>query len=475
MSKLVFSLWSLVFGIVFCILYFVFCVTSAHAAVCNLAVDPSQIQLDDPSFKNILNIKTPADCLLIVGTKYIVMAYPQSVGEGGRSFDATATTPDGHSFTLDVDFKLSWAREHVEPWIVRICTDPGEGQSIVNACKDGANTLLSIGGFQLTQLGGKQFNIEAVKPLYQVNSTPQVRINYAKKGNTYLLWWDGDILQIHEEKATTDGNPIITLDKAHLGGGQDPNRFSKVGQQVLCAALETKGTPPLALLSGGCNIRAVFNFTDRAVPNDISCSINPEEVRNDDDPVTISGVNLEVGATYESYLAVKDQPEQKVSSAPVPAEGTLSLPLGGNLTIGEYVGILKKNGDTICKQEFSVLDKSVVAARTCKAGENGCSSAAGEFCNGNAGINTAIGCIPTDPTALINSLLRVVTVAAGGVALLLMAFGSLQMIVSAGNQDLLKAGRERFSSAVIGLLFIIFSVLLLQIIGVNILSIPGFR
>ena len=48
------------------------------------------------------------------------------------------------------------------------------------------------------------------------------------------------------------------------------------------------------------------------------------------------------------------------------------------------------------------------------------------------------------------------------------------MITSQGNPETVKKGQDQFSSAVIGLLFIIFSVLLLQFIGVDILSLPGF-
>lgn len=105
-------------------------------------------------------------------------------------------------------------------------------------------------------------------------------------------------------------------------------------------------------------------------------------------------------------------------------------------------------------------------------------TAAGEFCGGKdstSQIKTAIGCIPTSPSGLVQSLLKVITSAAGGIALLLMIAGAFQMITSQGNPDSLKKGQEQFTSAIIGLLFIIFSVLLLQIIGVNILSIPGFK
>lgn len=101
--------------------------------------------------------------------------------------------------------------------------------------------------------------------------------------------------------------------------------------------------------------------------------------------------------------------------------------------------------------------------------------ASGEPCpDGSNKLKTALGCVSTDPQQLILALLRLVSYASGGIALLLMAIGAIQMIASAGSPEALKEGQQRFTSAVIGLLFILFSVLLLQIIGVDLLDLPGF-
>ena len=63
---------------------------------------------------------------------------------------------------------------------------------------------------------------------------------------------------------------------------------------------------------------------------------------------------------------------------------------------------------------------------------------------------------------------------AGGIAFLLILFGGFQILTSAGNPEKLNEGRELVSSAVAGLLLIIFSVFLLRLIGYDILRIPGF-
>lgn len=87
------------------------------------------------------------------------------------------------------------------------------------------------------------------------------------------------------------------------------------------------------------------------------------------------------------------------------------------------------------------------------------------------GFKTAIGCIHTNPGDLIQDVLKFAIGIGGGLAFLMMLLGAFQMLTSAGNPETLAAGKDRLTSAVIGLLFIIFAVLLLQIIGVDILGI----
>jgi len=64
---------------------------------------------------------------------------------------------------------------------------------------------------------------------------------------------------------------------------------------------------------------------------------------------------------------------------------------------------------------------------------------------------------------------------AGGIAFLLILIGGLQIMMSAGNPEKLNAGKELVSSAVAGLLLIVFSMFILRTIGADILGIPGFK
>lgn len=94
--------------------------------------------------------------------------------------------------------------------------------------------------------------------------------------------------------------------------------------------------------------------------------------------------------------------------------------------------------------------------------------------NDHLGIWTAIGCIPATQSGLFEKIFTLGLSIAGGIAFLLILFGGFQILASAGNPEQLNAGRELVSSAVAGLLLIIFSVFLLRLVGYDILRIPGF-
>ncbi|MFH0863762.1 MAG: hypothetical protein V1858_01585 [Candidatus Gottesmanbacteria bacterium] len=87
---------------------------------------------------------------------------------------------------------------------------------------------------------------------------------------------------------------------------------------------------------------------------------------------------------------------------------------------------------------------------------------------------TALGCLPTDPSAFIGWFLTAAIGIAGGIAFLLIIYGGFKVLTSAGNPENLNEGKDIIIAAIAGVLMIVFSVLLLKIIGTDILKIPGF-
>jgi hypothetical protein len=85
---------------------------------------------------------------------------------------------------------------------------------------------------------------------------------------------------------------------------------------------------------------------------------------------------------------------------------------------------------------------------------------------------TAIGCIPINSiSTLTQKLIGFATGVGGGIAIILIITGAIQIITSSGNTQQIKSGRELLISAIIGLLFLIFSVFLLRVTEVDILKI----
>lgn len=88
---------------------------------------------------------------------------------------------------------------------------------------------------------------------------------------------------------------------------------------------------------------------------------------------------------------------------------------------------------------------------------------------------TAFGCVSVGtPQSIVADILRIGMAMAGGFVLLNILFGAFMLSTSSGDPKRVQEAQEMISSAVIGLLFVIFSVIILQFIGVSILRIPGF-
>ncbi len=104
-------------------------------------------------------------------------------------------------------------------------------------------------------------------------------------------------------------------------------------------------------------------------------------------------------------------------------------------------------------------------------------------CPGNVGatgncksILTGLGIsIPSDPAGFAKAILGIILGIAGIAALFIIIITGYRLMTSQGDPEKIKAAREQLTAAVVGLVFIIFSVAILSLIGVNILHIPGFK
>jgi len=87
--------------------------------------------------------------------------------------------------------------------------------------------------------------------------------------------------------------------------------------------------------------------------------------------------------------------------------------------------------------------------------------------------DTGLGIIGTDPMEFVKKVFSILLSLSGGVAMLIIIFSGYRYMTAAGDQAKLQGARETLTSAIVGLLFIVFSLVILEVVGVDILHLPG--
>lgn len=87
------------------------------------------------------------------------------------------------------------------------------------------------------------------------------------------------------------------------------------------------------------------------------------------------------------------------------------------------------------------------------------------------GVFSGLGRLPTDPLELIPKILEVILGVAGGIVVLLIIRTGYKLMFSQGNPEKVQEAKDELTSAIVGLLFIIFSFVLLQFITNDLLKI----
>lgn len=363
--------------------------------------------------------------------------------------------------------------------------------------------------FEIEQIGGGTLRLEVVKtPLGLTETTlPQVTLYNARKDNKYEFWWEGSgefALNIpNTTYPAQDGNVKLDIPKKGID-------FSKPGIRTLCMKIGEDivfGTENRIIPGTECAFKVPFDFKATPVPDEQppsdqpppadsetqgSCKIEigAAHLPNPKDQDSLSAVikNLPTLKEFKVILTIKDQEtiitKDPITDNPSPITttsnktGVINTPLVEHISLGNYtIKVTDANSTPLCWKDFEVtLEGSFKAVSDiCKTGI--CTTVGEKVKCGttqNPGIKTAIGCIHTNPPELVKDVMTFIIGISGGLAFLLMLLGAFQMLTSAGNPETLHAGRERLTSAIIGLLIVIFAILLLQTIGVGILKLPGF-
>lgn len=105
-----------------------------------------------------------------------------------------------------------------------------------------------------------------------------------------------------------------------------------------------------------------------------------------------------------------------------------------------------------------------------------CAKADADKNNGNCSIiQTALGNINTGVPGFIKWLITLILSVAGSIVLLIIIATGYRLMASQGDPEKVKEAREGLTAAIVGLLFIIFSLVILQFITISVLHIPAFH
>lgn len=136
------------------------------------------------------------------------------------------------------------------------------------------------------------------------------------------------------------------------------------------------------------------------------------------------------------------------------------------LEIGGVPTAVAQEAFSLCKQ---IPDEFADQRYQCEQ----CTGGTGEY-EGNEGVWTAFGCIKRDPQSILQRLIKVGLGISGGVALLTFLAAGFIFSTSQGDPKAYGKAKEMMTASIVGIIFVIFSVTILQFIGYEILKIPGF-
>jgi len=220
------------------------------------------------------------------------------------------------------------------------------------------------------------------------------------------------------------------------------------------------------------------------------CQITPTSVEyNYSDYISIRNANIEADKKY--YVILETSSDSVADGPYTPQEeGLIKILFLANDPLQESVRFTVRRGpiirDFICSGGIYVKkkenDDKIVdicqgndECKKCFNSKETVKETGGEYIYEDGGAWTALGCIPTEPTELIKWIFPYLLGFGGLAAFLLIVFAGIQIMTSSGNPEKLKAGKELITSAITGLIFIILSLFLLRVIGVDILHIPGLK
>jgi len=262
-----------------------------------------------------------------------------------------------------------------------------------------------------------------------------------------------------------------------------------IHNDALCGCAFDPGTRNVTLYLRGSGTVCSASYSVGGGPPPSGCSITVSPSNPGiNDTLEITGQIANYGSFPQVMLHFQNLDTGRLTIKAASVSGnsfSLSIPASQLSGVGNYrVDVVINNVFHPCSTTFPICLQSGCpqgppATHTiqeiCKVIQDSSERGQCEDCMKNGNSWTALKCLPTgNLDDFIGWFLTRGIGIAGGIALLLMIFGAIKIITSAGNPEGVKTGGEIITAAVSGLLFIIFCIFLLKLIGVDILQLPEF-
>ncbi len=307
--------------------------------------------------------------------------------------------------------------------------DPKTGLMYVDQPK--FNTLIPLyeGGYRVYPICDETKGCIALRisPSQIKNGQPyDLYIINAIPGQTYTVWYMKN--GVTDASAIRSAKPNMDIMKPGTFGDIAPDgtpypigTLTKIGSQAKSPFSDIKNN----ILCVSAVGTALDSFSTNQLTCDFWFNLN-DVLRNASDPNTADDVN---------YTVLSNQPGLPHPDEPLIDESSFK----------------KKTTPPPCSKDKDAFQNGLCAR-----------------------FDTAIGPIDTTPMGFVKSVFGILLSLAGVIALIIIIYSGYLLIMSQGNPEKIQGAKDSITSAIVGLLFMIFSIIIMQFIGVNILQLPGF-
>lgn len=217
---------------------------------------------------------------------------------------------------------------------------------------------------------------------------------------------------------------------------------------------------PLTQAPGGDGYVAHF---DEKIDAYVDCLLDPQFDQGADGKSYVYGGRLNSEPQKFIDGCVSRSGVKLAYSAPPPTNGGAA----GESSTADPSDIYDHLGNSVGPLDNYGASAKILCERLPEPAKTNCKACGGKM-------YTALGCLSTDITTLTVSLVTFLLGVAGLFFLIQILISAFKLVTATGDPRAAQEAKERITSAVIALLFIIFSVTIMRFLGVSVLKIPGF-